>query len=206
MKSVGQILKEARLKKRRTRREVANATRIRESFIEAIEKGNWAALPEFPIVNGFVKAIASYLGLAPSDAVAFLRRDYPASAPVLTPKNPKKEFRWGPRLTFIFGVLIIFLVIIGYLGFQYKKFVSPPNLIVTAPLDGAIIKDSPITVIGKTDSDATLTINNQPALTNSNGEFRVDLPISKTTSEIIVSAKSRSGKETVIHRKITPDL
>ncbi len=206
MKSVGNLLKVARLKKRRTRREVANATKIKESFVEAIEKGNWPALPEFPIINGFVKAIASYLDINPQEAIAFLRRDYPTKPPVLTPKNPKKEFRWGPRLPFILGILIILSIILGYLGFQYKKFISPPSLIVNTPTEGQIVKDSPLTVTGKTDSDATVLINNQPALVNDKGGFSADLPISKTTSEVTITAKSRSGKESVIHRKITPQI
>lgn len=206
MKSVGNLLKEARLKKRRTKSEVARETRIKESFVEAIEKGQWQILPEFPIVNGFVKAIANYLDVDSFQAMALLRRDYPPTSKPLIPKNPKRQFIWGPRLTFLLGVAVIFLIIVGYLGFQYKKFISPPTLMVDVPKDGQVVKLSLLKVTGKTDPDATIIINNQPVLVTTNGSFSAELEVSKNTGEIIITARSRSGKESIVHRKITPQI
>ena len=63
MKTIGTFLKESRLKKRYSLIKVENATRIKKEFIEAVEDGNWKALPEFPVVVGFVKNIAQFLDL-----------------------------------------------------------------------------------------------------------------------------------------------
>ena len=77
MKTIGIFLKEARVKKRFSQEKIANETKIKKEFIISIEKENWEALPEYPVVIGFVKKISKYLKLDERQAVAFLRRDYP---------------------------------------------------------------------------------------------------------------------------------
>jgi len=51
-----------------------------------------------------------------------------------------------------------------------------------------------------------ITVNNQPVLVSSDGNFEVKLQITRETNEILVKAVSRSGKETLIHRNIKPEF
>jgi hypothetical protein len=118
----------------------------------------------------------------------------------------KEKFTWNPKLTFITGVIFTILLIISYLGFQYKEFVEPPFLSVEVPTDDQLISETTLLVMGKTDSDASVTVNNQPAFISENGSYTSEIEIFEGTSEITIVAKSRSGKETVIRRRIKPDL
>lgn len=207
MKTIGQLLKETRIAKRYSLIKVENKTRIKKDFVEAIEREDWASLPEFPVVVGFVKSISGALDISTRQAVALLRRDYP---PRPLPINPKPDigskFFWSPKLTFLAGVGIILVLILGYLGFQYMKFISPPSLEIDTPKENQVVATSKLDVSGKTDSDATVTVNNQPALVEDDGKFQTQIEIIEGTGEIIVKATSRSGRETTAKRKIVPKL
>lgn len=207
MQSLGNILKESRRKKGYTFEKLEGKTKIKISFLRALESQNWAALPEYPVVLGFVKNIAANIGIPENLAVALLRRDYP---PKKLPINPKPDvmnkFTWGPTATFFVGLVLVVLVALGYLGYQYSQFLAPPRLEIASPKEGELVKESPVRVVGRTDPNATVKVNNQPILIEETGDFLVNLEIFEGTGEIIISATSRSGKETVIRRKIVPEL
>ncbi|PIP57517.1 transcriptional regulator, partial [Candidatus Woesebacteria bacterium CG22_combo_CG10-13_8_21_14_all_39_10] len=61
MRTIGEILKSARIKKRYSLKKVERETKIKKEFVEAIESGDWTVLPDFPVVLGFVKNLASFL-------------------------------------------------------------------------------------------------------------------------------------------------
>ncbi len=207
MKTIGKLIKEARIKKRYSLRKVEEETKIKREFIEGIEKENWKALPDFPVVSGFVKNLASFLKVNEKVALAILRRDYPPRPVNINPKpDVGNEFIWSPRLTFLVGIGIVLVVILGYLAFQYFRFVSPPTLTLNLPKEGQVVSQKNLLVSGKTDTDATVLVNNQPVLTDESGNFSTTMEITQKTTEIEVKATSRSGRETTIRRKIIPEF
>ncbi len=207
MKTIGKLIKEARIKKRYSLRKVEEETKIKREFIEGIEKENWKALPDFPVVSGFVKNLASFLKVNEKVALAILRRDYPPRPVNINPKpDVGNEFIWSPRLTFLVGIGIVLVVILGYLAFQYFRFVSPPTLSLNLPKEGQVVSQKNLLVSGKTDTDATVLVNNQPVLTDESGNFSTTMEITQKTTEIEVKATSRSGRETTIRRKIIPEF
>jgi cytoskeletal protein RodZ len=207
MKTIGQLLKETRATKRYSVAKLEKITKIRKDYIRAIEGEVWDELPERPVVAGFVNSIATHLGVDSKKAAALFRRDYP---PRKLRVNPKKDqvnrFVWSPRLTFIVGVLLVVLTIAGYLSFQYFTFIRPPKLEVGSPFENQVIEESVIRVSGNTDPEATVVVNNQPVIVGEDGGFVTEVEVFEGTDEIEVVAKSRSGKETVIRRKIRPEL
>lgn len=207
MKTIGEALKNARSKKRCSLAKLETETKIKKEFIEAIEKEDWGKLPEYPVLIGFVKNLTGFLGLDEKGTVALLRRDYPPKKLSINPKpDVSDKFSWSPRLTFFVGIGIVLVLIFGYLAFQYYKFITPPHLVVNEPQQQEVITVRDFKVFGETDPDATVTVNNQPALVNEDGSFSVDIAIYEGTNEIVIRATSRSGKNTVIQRKIKPEL
>jgi len=79
MRTIGVLLKEARGKKRYSLDYLAQLTKIKKDFIERIENEDWASLPDFTVVTGFVKSVSKSLDLEERNTVALLRRDYPRS-------------------------------------------------------------------------------------------------------------------------------
>ncbi len=197
MLTVGQILKQERLKKNLSLSSLSKKTKIRKEFIQKIENENWQELPEFPIVSGFVKNIANFLELSPENLNAVLRRDYP---PKRLPINPKPDidnkFVWSPKLTFVISISFVVLLVLGYLGYEYKKFISPPDVTITSPKENQLVQNTSVKIEGKTTTDVTLTVNNQPVIIDQNGEFVTELAITKETKTLNFKVVSRSGKVT----------
>lgn len=207
MNTVGKLLKDARLVKKLSLAKVEDETKIKTEFVEAIESCSWRDLPEYTTTLGFVKNLAKFLGLNEKQAVALLRRDFLPRKEAVNPKpDVGGKFVWSPKLTFITGVSLVVLIILGYLIIQYSNFIRPPALEVVEPRENAIVKSTVLKVIGQTTEDATVQVNNQPVLVGDDGKFTTDLQIYDGTKEVIIKAVSRSGKETVIRRDIKPEL
>jgi cytoskeletal protein RodZ len=207
MKTVGELIREARVTKKISYEKIGAKTKIKKSFILAIERNDWGALPDYPVVVGFVKSLASSLGLDPATMAANLRRDYPPKKVAVNPKpDVQSKPVWGPKMTFILGVSLVLMVIISYVGYQYYRFVSPPRLELFQPQENQVIVESKISVGGKVDQDSTVTVNNQPAIVDGEGIFSTELTVDNETKEIVLVAKSRAGKETVFHLPITVEL
>lgn len=207
MKTIGERLKEARSSKKFSIEKLEKETKIKGEFIKAIERQEWEKLPDFPVVQGFVKSIAQTLGVDEKGAAALLRRDYPPRELKVNPDpDVSDKFTWSPRLTFFVGIAVVTIAILSYLGYEYYQFLSPPSLKVSTPVENQVVEDATLEVAGETEADVTLRVNNQPVLVEEDGDFTTVIEISSQTEEIIVRAISRSGKETVVRRKIVPQL
>ncbi len=196
-------MENARKEKNYSHQKLEEITKIKSSFIAAIENENWQALPSFPTVLGFVKSISSALSIDERMAVAVLKRDYPPKKLSINPKpDISSKPSWNPKFTFILGISLVIALILGYLAFQYIKFTSPPKIDLVSPVEGQIVSGNSVLVFGSTDMDVKITVDNQPVLVDEDGKFSTDLEVSPMAEEVVVRAVSRSGKETVIERKI----
>ncbi|MGA2910385.1 MAG: helix-turn-helix domain-containing protein [Candidatus Microgenomates bacterium] len=204
MKTIGQIIGDARAKKRLSFKRLEEITKIKAVFIESIEKEKWQSLPPFPTVLGFVKSISGPLGIDEKMIIAVLKRDYPPKVLNIIPKpDVSSHFAWSPKLTFAVGIGFVILATLGYLGYQYNRFISSPGLTVDSPKENQIVMGNSVLVFGTTDTDVKLTIDDQPVLVDQDGKFSVSIGVSLSTKEIVIDAVSRSGKERIISRKIT---
>jgi len=207
MNTIGTFLKSAREKKDVGLGKLEAATKIKKVFIRAIEEEDWEKLPEYPVVQGFVRNIADNLGVSTNNALALLRRDYPPKALKISP-NPdvEKKFTWSPKFTFAIAISSFLLILLGYLVWQYKNFSSAPKLIIEKPKENEVLISTKVQVEGITNTDSKIEVDNQPILVDQDGNFKGEVEIDKNTTKIIFRAISRTGKETVIEREIQLDL
>jgi transcriptional regulator with XRE-family HTH domain len=104
---VGAALKAIRLFHGVTLQDLADATRIRQSYLDALENMRLDELPSRPFAIGYVKAYARHLGLDVDEAVERFRNDHPEHDEGLrAPIGVRKER--DPRLALILiaGLLI----------------------------------------------------------------------------------------------------
>lgn len=203
MRTIGQILKYARINKKYSYEDLEKKTKIKSSFINLIENENWESLPPFPIVFGFVKSLSDTLEMNEKSVVAVLKRDYPPKKIRMAPKPDVTNKLWlNPKRLFFLGVALLIMLFFGYLLIQYIHFIKPPTINLESPTENQTVETKSLIVFGSTNSDVKLVINNQPVLVDDDGKFSISIDVSENTKEITVVATSRSGKETVIHRKI----
>lgn len=206
MVSVGKRLYEERIKKGLTLDEVAKATKIRSSFLSAIEKGEYSNLPSSAYIQGFVKNYAEFLGLPKKEFSALFRREFNEKEFLsvlpkgLATKNdiPLKRLRFGTTAVL---VLLVFIMLSTYLLFQYRYSIINPPLEVYLPKENQVINQS-VTINGKTDPNATVYINNDPVFLDSTGSFKKNIELFPGKRIIKIKSVNRFGKETVLDRHV----
>ncbi|MCL4200076.1 helix-turn-helix domain-containing protein [Patescibacteria group bacterium] len=208
MKTVGSMLQEARIAKGLSPIDVERAIKIREKYIIAIEANDFDRLPSPSYAKGFVRNYAEYLGL-PTDAVmAFFRRQMTdVSKASLLPKGvsdplnaPLVHLTPGRFVGFLVSVLLI--IFLFYLGNQYFRIGKAPPLTVTSPADQQIVTSSRVVVEGKSDADATVTINGISTIVRDDGRFYEQIAVEPGVNKITVSATSRFGKTSTEIREV----
>ncbi len=203
MNTVGTILKQRRIEKGLTIASVAEATKIQQKFLTAIEADEFFVLPSLAYAKGFVKNYAEFLGLSPVTVLAFFRRqsEEPGRSTTIAPRGmtrplnaPFFQLTPGKFLALILAVLVgLFLL---YFGGQYLSLRQPPHLTIEIPKDKAIVSEKRIDVVGKTDPDATVTVNNVTVLLRGDGQFFDQVSLEPGINKITVVATSRFGKAT----------
>lgn len=207
MVSASQRLYEKRRAKGLTIEEAAKATKIRPAFLSAIERGEYEKLPKGTYAQGFVANYAEYLGLPKKELAALFRREYNAekSFTVLPESLSKKKevsikkWRLHQGIPFAIGT---FLLLIAYLGFQYRHVFLNPTLTVDTPKENAVSKSQSITVTGKTDPTNTVSVNNTPVSLDQDGTFKKMIDVFPGKTIINIKAVNPSGKETIIERPV----
>lgn len=208
MRTVGQVLKEDREKKFYTLDEIEKATKIRKELLEALEAGQYNKLPPSTFVQGFIKNYGKFLGLNQEKLLAVYRREFSANAHppriLETFTNPvdQRKFRLTPAKVLgsvILGLVVIFFV---YLWFEYRFLVEGPYLEVVQPADQFNTNSEAIQVIGRTDPEVKLSINNQEIGVDSSGKFAQEIKLTDNINNIEISAISKSGKVTKIERTV----
>ncbi len=202
------MLQEARIAKGLSPIDVERAIKIREKYIIAIEANDFGRLPSPSYAKGFVRNYAEYLGL-PTDAImAFFRRQMTdVSKASLLPKGvsdplnaPFVHLTPGRFVGFLVSILLI--IFLFYLGNQYFRIGKAPPLTVTSPTDQQIVTSSRVVVEGKSDADATVTINGISTIVRDDGRFYEQVAVEPGVNKITISATSRFGKTSTEVREV----
>lgn len=202
MKTAGELLKEKRLLKELSLEQVAQKIKVKPEYLLALEESDYNSLPSATATKGFLRNYAEVLHLNPETAVAMFRRDFEAAEKEdLVPRGlvtpiVKKSRLFSANLIIIFLSLFAFL---SFLGYQLYSWLSLPSLELIQPESGEVY-GSKITVRGNTDKDATILINDQSVLVDSEGYFSLDLIFSAGTHSVIVKATNRQDKSRLIER------
>lgn len=204
MTTVGEILKIAREKKKLTLQQVELNTRIRSKFLEAIENNDFSKLPPGTFAKGFIKNYATFLGLSPEDTLAFYRRQVHEDKPKPAPerKTIKYGFSLTPQIITTISVSILIILFFGYLIFSYFKYAGSPTLVVNSPANNQTINVEQVEIIGKTDPEATLSINNETVNLNENGSFDTKISLQPGLNTITITSTNKFHRQTTLTRNI----
>lgn len=205
MKTVGQILRDAREKKNISLTQAEEATRIRKKILIFLEASDWKNLPSPTFVKGLLKNYGRFLDLDTKNLIAFFRREYEEpkiQKSVGSYRVKKPKFRFTPQLITTVILVLIFVTAGGYLFSQYRSFTAAPLLEVSEPSDNTKVEALDINVVGKTYSDATLKINGQKVQLSPGGTFSVAVSLVEGINTIFVTSENRFGKISTVKRTI----
>lgn len=209
MRTIGQILKQEREAKFYSLEEIEKATKIRKELLDALEKDEIHKLPPPTFVQGFIKNYGKFLGLDPNKLMAIYKRDFSdrKNPPKImqsfsSPMNKSNRLQFTPA-KFLAGIIfILVLIFFVYLWIEYRLLSGAPFLDVTQPVDQISVSTPAVTVSGRTDPEAKVSINNQEIQIDLSGKFSQEIKLSESANTITVSAVSKSGKSSKIERKV----
>lgn len=148
------------------------------------------------------------MGLNQDKLLAIYRREFsdkthpPRVLETFTNPLDQKKFRLTPARALgsvILGLVIIFFV---YLWFEYRFLVGGPFLQVSQPADEFSTSSPVVTVSGRTDPEAKVSINNQEIGVDYQGKFSQEIKLSADSNTIEISAISKTGKATKVERTV----
>jgi cytoskeletal protein RodZ len=197
MKSAGQMLREKREELAVTPREVADAIKVREKYVTALEADDYSVFSSPVYLKGFLKNYAKFLGMNPDNVVAIYRRDSlekrQQNMSVNETELAKKAFVLTPQMVISVLVVIFIVGVLGYFINQFYQLNRPPELTVTSPKDGATIQENMVTVKGDTVPDADLTVNGEAVKVNSEGKFETTVALEDGENTIVVKSRDSSN-------------
>ncbi len=201
--SLGACLRREREARGWTMLKAATVTNIRETYLRAIEEDRLTDLPEEPVRRNFLKRYIAALG---GDhrlyaTAGTLLGDAPAR---LEPNHPPTKVRFSltPEHLKLCGLLVVVLALIGYLGFEAYTLVRPPELLVTAPVDGMLTGEPTIIIRGEVAPGARVFINEKPAPKDARGAFEAPVDLSRGVNIITIEARKKYSKPRTIYRTI----
>lgn len=132
MEPVGKLLKEKRLEKGLILDDVADITKIRKKYLDALESGNYGEIPDKVYTKSFLKIYSEFLGM---DRVYVLKRyldEVSQEDTIIAPKRfdqksfgesnyPKEKTRKNRLFYIMIGVLAILLLVWGFNFIQGRK-------------------------------------------------------------------------------------
>lgn len=206
-KTVGELLKLEREKRRISRSQLAQEIRVKENFIHALEEGRFADLPAAVFVKGYVKAYARVLNFDPEPMLALLRRDFKESAsgklvsqdflkPVI------KNSSWSSVKFILFGGVGVFLVLFVYIAIRWYSFISPPKITISSPAENEVVSPQ-VKIQGMTEPETQVLVNSQPVSVQADGLFETNITLpNEGMSVITIEAIDRQEKKNTKQRTV----
>lgn len=209
MQTVGGILKQGRLKLRKSLLQIQSQTKISLQNLKALENNNFSKLPPETFVKGFIRNYALAVNLNPEKLIAIFRRDKSKKEKIniipteIDPKKVNRSFWWTPKMTLVLVIGFGASLFLAYLGLQIKKYFSPPQLAIFDLAEENQTFKNTLEIKGQTEKEATIYINNQLVNTDDEGNFTYQLQLAPGENKIEVKAIDQRKKQSIVSRKIT---
>lgn len=203
--SVGSILSAARKKANKTIEECSRRLSIPQRYLLALEQENLSALPGLIYEKNFIKRYAEFLRVRPHGLIKTwieLRHNTDNPKPEFVSRVNWWSFFQGPLLWRRISMGTVVLTLAGYVGFQLVEMVSPPYLVLEAPIVGQVVNKPDLSVKGVVAKSATLEVNGQTVSTDDSGSFAIPIILEPGANTIRAVAEKRYGKPAVVERQV----
>lgn len=204
--TLGERLERLRENKQLSLQKLALKLRIKQSYLQALEKSDYQSLPSKVYVRGFIGTYARYFGVSKKKLINLFEREYRIYGNIHNKNNPEVEtinrLPSLPRIIFtsrtiiISSIVILFISAFLYLFFGFQKFIEAPWLIIQEPISGLTVEDREVEIKGNTRGDAKIFINEQNVQVDLDGNFSDQVGLLPGLNKIIVKSVNKFDKET----------
>ena len=206
--TLGEVLLAARERKGVDLYRAERDTKIRAKYLEALEQGDFKALPGQVYTKGFLRNYALYLGLDPEAVLVQWKgqvgKRQTERAIVVPPPRPLETPRAG--LTFTPGIIVAAVLTLGviafagYIALQLFRFSQPPVLTVDAPAVSEVQAEE-FLLAGTSDPGTVVTIQapGQDSFrinADDSGHWQRMVPLNKGRNDFVITSTDPSTSKT----------
>lgn len=197
----GDILQQSRKEKNLSLQQVSKRINVPVAYLEALEAGDWEALPKGDYGRYFLRQYARFLQLNEDE----LLKQYPGpniakvvQPPKHAPVNTAKTIHPLRRLILV----LIALVVVVYLVIAARSIFLPPQLEIISPsIDGTSFFPS-VLVSGITSPGTEVVVNNEAVGVTEEGRFTVSISLRPGLNTLLIKARKSLSREAVVERRI----
>jgi len=204
--SPGEKLRQKRQTKNLKIEEVSRATKIRPEYLVALEEERWDLLPSGLYGKNFLKRYAIFLDLNPDEFIKNFSNQY---KDYNEPDDPFSQKVVKPHKFLVFpkiarNIIIAFLIFICflYLIFYFRNIVSTPPLTIIQPNQNLLTTSTSITIIGRTDPQASISLNQENIINDDKGYFSKKVNLKKGLNVLTVQAQKKHSRARTVSLKI----
>lgn len=203
-KTVAEELKSKRQELGFNLEKISTSINIPIKYLYALENGEYDKLPGEVYAKLWLKKYCQILKLNISEIIKKFQKENKLQLS-FSDYHSKKSFKsqklvinFTPKIFRNLLVGTAVLVFLVYLGLEVKKIIEPPYLQISEPGNYIATTDNKVTIIGKTEPEVSLWINNQLVLANPEGNFQQDVELLPGLNTFEISAKKKHSQKNIV--------
>jgi len=212
--TIADRFKKTRLEQDLSLSDVYQATKIQIKYLELLEDGDYQSLPGEIYIRTWIKIYSEFLNLPKHELLA----DYKLEKIVRAKASQQEKFNQQLSSSFFLkkrlmkilsphflkrvAIIIVLLVFLSYLALEINNTISPPFINITDPVNNIKTIDSSINIVGQTEPEVQLMINNELVLLDKHGYFIENINLSPGLNKLQISAKKKHSKIQIIELDI----
>lgn len=207
--SLGQVIRVRRQQLGLEFGDIQDSLKILRQYLQAIEAERYEKLPSLVYSTHIIKRYVAFLSLEEYGiAEVYIQRmeQFLHHAPTfILPLNRTGFFhRWMDVSRMLkWGMAMIVLSFsMFYLFWQVRATLRPPFLEVYQPDDQTVITDDAITVVGRSEPETEIAINDALVVGDRDGNFVTTIHLRPGVNIITITAKKKHGVEASLQRQI----
>lgn len=208
--TLGEKLFTLRKESHLTLSELSEKTKIQKKYLKAFETGSYHKLPDPIYSRNYLKRYIKTLGGNEEYYIDQFDQERGTCDLVKSHQVPRQKARAikffvASRMMKI-AIFILFIAsLTTYLGFEVKTIISPPQISIISPIDGASTKEATILVRGKVEKGTVLKINGQDVLLAQDGTFEKEMALERGLNILSFSGSKRYSQTSTQFRRVIFD-
>ncbi len=198
---LGEILISARIKKNVSLDQASKDLGIAFKYLESLEHDNLLGLPGKKEIKKYLKVYCKYLKFNFRKcwkAVQILQAEIDRKNGVIK----RSYFRAWPAFIRKALILLLVIAVLTFLAYKVGQIFTPPPLKILEPQDGVKTYGSQMRVVGVSQKEAEIIINNKAIFVDNNGYFETPLDLQKGLNLIKISAKKKYSQAREVELRI----